>query len=143
MFYVCRKLSEMEWNAMPTWKNAEGIDIVAYRPDGKGYVGIQVKTQTNSMPLPIGTDIEKIAVPDYWIIVVRKPEICAYILPRQEITGDPIDNIAVKERKKLALPPVNPDNEHKKYYIQNYATKKEPAMPHYNCKKYLERWDLI
>ena len=44
MFYVCYRLSKLGWNVMPTSRNARGIDIVAYSPDGSQFLGLQIKT---------------------------------------------------------------------------------------------------
>ena len=33
LYYVCYRLSIMGWNAMPTARNARGIDIIAYNKD--------------------------------------------------------------------------------------------------------------
>gem|GEM_PF-3520205 len=33
LYYACYQLSRMGWNAMPTARNARGIDIIAYNRD--------------------------------------------------------------------------------------------------------------
>ena len=43
MFYACYCLSRLGWNVMPTTRNARGIDIVAYSPDGRHFLALQVK----------------------------------------------------------------------------------------------------
>ena len=80
---------------MPTSRNAKGVDIVAYSPDGKTFVGIQVKTLSSPSHVPIGKDIED--QKRIWVIVVL-PELnsnsnndinfantTAYILTNKEI----------------------------------------------------------
>ena len=96
MFYVCYQLSLLGWNVMPTSRNAKGIDIIAYSPDGKTFKGIQVKTLSNPANVPVGKE-ENIIMGDFWVIVVLSPdnkdkcqkkEICtpkAYILKKIEI----------------------------------------------------------
>jgi len=68
MFYVCYRLSRHGWNAMPTTRNARGIDIIAYSPDGKHFHGIQVKSLSKCSPVPLGKTLDKIGG-DIWIIV--------------------------------------------------------------------------
>ncbi len=69
MFYVCYQLSLLGWNVMPTSRNAKGIDIIAYSPDGKKFVGIQVKTLSGPANVPIGKEDNTI-MGDFWVIVV-------------------------------------------------------------------------
>ena len=68
MYYVCYRLSLLGWNAMPTSRNAKGVDIVAYSPDGNAFVGIQVKTLSSPTHVPIGKVIED--QKRIWVIVV-------------------------------------------------------------------------
>ena len=73
MFYVCYQLSLLGWNVMPTSRNAKGIDVIAYSPDGKNYLGIQVKTLSNPANVPVGKE-ENIIMGDFWVIVVLSPD---------------------------------------------------------------------
>lgn len=74
LYYVCYKLSSMGLNVMPTARNARGIDVVAYSPDGEKYCGIQVKTLSRRNPVPLGKDSNKI-MGNFWVVVVLpKPE---------------------------------------------------------------------
>ena len=70
MYYVCYQLSRRKWNAMPTSRNAKGIDIVAYSNDEE-CVGIQVKTITNPVNIYFGKKVEYIF--DYLVVVVINP----------------------------------------------------------------------
>ena len=59
---------------MPTARNARGIDIVAYTGSGKGFIGIQVKTLSGrlAVPLPKSLGQKREDLPgDYWIIVTN------------------------------------------------------------------------
>jgi len=56
------------WNAIPTARNARGIDIVAYKRNGSGYLGMQVKTLSKRNPVPLGASFDKV-MGDFWIIV--------------------------------------------------------------------------
>ena len=106
MFYVCYQLSLLGWNVMPTSRNAKGIDIIAYSPDGKEYLGVQVKTLSKPVHVPLGKEKEKI-MGDYWIIVVlpdeqspsRNPTM--YILTRNEVIAK--GNNYIKNGKKSAF----------------------------------------
>ena len=67
MYYVCYQLSKDGWNAMPTSRNAKGIDILAYSDDGK-CIGIQVKTISNPVNICFGKKVEYMF--DYLFVVV-------------------------------------------------------------------------
>jgi hypothetical protein len=70
MFYACYRLSCLGWNVMPTSRNARGVDIIAYSPNATLFQGIQVKALSKVVPVPLGTNLEKI-MGDRWIIVVN------------------------------------------------------------------------
>lgn len=85
LYYICYRLSRMGWNVMPTARNAQGIDVVAYNRLGTEFVGIQVKSLSNRAPVPLGKSLDKI-MGDYWIIVNKlnkEPE--TYILLPDEV----------------------------------------------------------
>lgn len=68
LYFTCFQLSLRGWNAMPTARNARGIDIVAYSRNGSRFVGIQVKALSKRNPVPLGTSLDKL-MGDFWIIV--------------------------------------------------------------------------
>jgi len=68
LYFTCFRLSLLGWNAMPTARNARGIDIVAYKRNGSGYLSVQVKTLSKFNPVPLGKSLDKI-MGDFWIIV--------------------------------------------------------------------------
>lgn len=86
MYYACYQLSARGWNVMPTARNARGIDLIAYVPDGSGFLGIQVKTLSYRNPVPVGKSLDKV-MGDFWVIVVLtnpdKPNV--YILTPKEV----------------------------------------------------------
>jgi hypothetical protein len=54
---------------MPTARNARGVDIIAYSPDGKRFMGVQVKALLSAKPpVPIETTLNKL-MGDLWVIV--------------------------------------------------------------------------
>ncbi len=70
---------------MPTARNAQGIDVVAYNRSGTKFAGIQVKSLSNRAPVPLGKSLDNI-MGDYWIIVNqlnKEPE--TYILLPEEV----------------------------------------------------------
>ena len=85
LYFTCYRLSLLGWNAMPTSRNARGIDIVAYSRDGKRFLGIQVKSLSKRAPVPLGKSLDRI-MGDFWVIiakVVSEPTI--FILTPEEI----------------------------------------------------------
>ncbi|MGJ0510334.1 MAG: hypothetical protein ACR652_25085 [Methylocystis sp.] len=86
MYFVCYKLSLLGWNAMPTARNAKGIDVIAYSPDGKNFRGIQVKAQTGCDNVPLKRSLDDL-MGDLWVIVTNAPSdapVC-YILTPDEV----------------------------------------------------------
>ena len=68
LFHVCYKLSRLGWNAMPTSRNARGIDVISFSMDGKHMLTFQVKTLSKKGPVSVGTSLDEI-MGDFWIIV--------------------------------------------------------------------------
>ena len=54
VFYVCYRLSQMGWNAMPTTRNAKGPDIVIASQDARHTWTIQVKSLSKRIPVALG-----------------------------------------------------------------------------------------
>ncbi len=85
LYYACYHLSRMGWNAMPTARNARGIDIIAYNRDCSRMISIQVKTLSKRNPVPLGRTLDNI-MGDYWIIindVINEPQ--TYIMLPDEV----------------------------------------------------------
>ena len=86
MYYVCHRLSEMGLNVMPTSRNAKGIDILAYTPDGKKSVSIQVKTVTGRTNVPLGEGFaNKTIKVDFWCIVNRGGVPAVFVMKPKEV----------------------------------------------------------
>lgn len=87
LYYVCYRLSIMGWNAMPTARNARGIDIIAYNKDCSKMLGIQVKTLSKRNPVPLGNSLDKL-MGDYLIVVTNaaEGEPAAFILTPEEVS---------------------------------------------------------
>ena len=68
LYYTCFHLSLRGWNAMPTARNARGIDIVAYNRSGSRFLGVQVKALSKRDPVPLGSSLDTI-MGDFWVIV--------------------------------------------------------------------------
>jgi putative transposon-encoded protein len=58
MYYICYELAKRGWNVMPTSRNAKGIDILIYSQNAKIRYGIQVKSLSKKVPVPLGNNIE-------------------------------------------------------------------------------------
>ena len=85
LYYACYQLSRMGWNAMPTARNARGIDIIAYNRDCSRMISIQVKTLSKRNPVPLGVSLDKV-MGDYWVIVnnvASEPQ--TYVLLPKEV----------------------------------------------------------
>ena len=50
LFYTCYELCKRGWNAMPTSRNARGIDIVIYSQDGRQKYTVQIKSLRQKNP---------------------------------------------------------------------------------------------
>jgi len=68
LYYTCYRLSLLGWNAMPTSRNARGVDVIAYDHNCTRTVGIQVKALSKRNPVPLGMSLDKI-MGDYWVII--------------------------------------------------------------------------
>ena len=112
MYYVCYLLSTKGWNAMPTARNAKGIDIVAYSEEGR-CITIQVKTFSYSKNMNITTfKNEEKPIWDYLFIVLlsdaptpqsgkqKNDKPIVYIVNKDEIVEDKILKNYKKEGKK-------------------------------------------
>lgn len=105
LYYTCYKLSRLGWNVMPTARNAKGIDIVAYKSDCSGYIGIQVKTLSKRAPVPLGTSLKNI-MGDYWVIVnnvIKEPSV--YILLPEEVRESAHRGVSKKGKVSYWLQP--------------------------------------
>lgn len=70
LYYCCYKLSLLDWNVMPTARNARGVDIIAYNGDASHFIGIQVKALGKRKAVPLGITLEK-CMGDFWVIINR------------------------------------------------------------------------
>jgi len=85
LYFTCHKLSLLGWNAMPTARNARGIDVVAYSRDGDRYLGIQVKSLSKRAPVPLGTSLDNL-MGNFWVIINKVIfEPTAFIVTPDEI----------------------------------------------------------
>ena len=85
LYFTCYHLSLLGWNAMPTARNARGIDVVAYESKGKHFLGIQVKALSKRSPVPLGTSLDGL-MGDFWVIVNRVlSDPHSYILTPDEV----------------------------------------------------------
>jgi hypothetical protein len=86
MYFVAYQLSRRGWNAMPTARNARGIDILAYDANAERKLGIQIKTVSKTAAIPLGIKPLDRLMGDWWIIVASatsEPE--CFILTPDEV----------------------------------------------------------
>ena len=85
LFFVCHKLSAIGWNAMPTSRNARGVDVMCFSLDGQRKLLLQIKALSKRNPVPLGNDLSKF-MGDFWIIVTDatcdRPT-CYILTPKQ------------------------------------------------------------
>ncbi len=84
LFYVCHKLSLLNWNVIPNSRNSRGIDLVSFSLDGKKRLTFQVKTLYKKNPFSIGSSLENISA-DFLVVVVLhyKPPRCFILLSHE------------------------------------------------------------
>lgn len=68
LYYVCYELSKRGWNAMPTSRNARGVDVVIYDQKGSNSHTIQVKTLSKRNPARFGSSLDSF-IAEYVFIV--------------------------------------------------------------------------
>lgn len=69
MYFVAYRLSQLNWNVMPTSRNARGIDLLIYDADAQVKKAIQVKALSKRNPVPLGKSTDNLMA-DFWIIVI-------------------------------------------------------------------------
>lgn len=119
LYWTCYKLSRLGWNAMPTSRNARGVDIIAYNQDCSKTISIQVKTLSQKSPVPLGKSIDNL-MGNFWVIVndVTK-ELQCYILKPDEV-----EKLAHRGEKEGRI----------SYWLQ---------PPDYCKEEFHEKWDRI
>jgi hypothetical protein len=74
LFYTCYDLGKRGWNAMPTSRNARGIDIVIYSQKGDLKYTVQIKSLREKNPVPLGKTLDNLFA-DYLIICTNVMDI--------------------------------------------------------------------
>lgn len=86
LYYACYRLSLRGWNAMPTSRNARGVDVVAYGRQGTGFYSLQVKTLSRRSSVLLGKSVDQL-MGDFWIVInnvaTAKPN--AFVLFPEEV----------------------------------------------------------
>ena len=121
LYYVCYRFSRLGWNAMPTARNARGIDVLIYSQDGSRTITIQVKALSKRNPVPIGAKTDAL-IADFVVIVrdAKKDAPKSYVLTKDEARQH-VRRVTLKTGAKY-----------------NFI---EPK--HYDVDTYRERWDRI
>lgn len=98
LYYVCYELSRRGWNAMPTSRNARGIDVVIYNQTGSEMHTIQVKSLSHTPPAPFGNSLNTL-IAEYVFIVNNVSDVPnLYIVDTP--TAKPIIHEGTKNGKK-------------------------------------------
>ena len=119
LYWTCYHLSRTGWNAMPTARNARGVDIIAYDRNCSRRISVQVKTLSKRTPVPLGTSLDRI-MGEFWVIVnnvIASP--VAYVLVPSEVR-----RLAHRGEKEGRI----------SYWLQPSA---------YCTEDFRERWDRI
>jgi hypothetical protein len=85
LYWTCYQLSRRGWNAMPTSRNARGVDIIAYDRACSKKIAIQVKTKSKGGSIALGNSLDSV-MGDFWVIVndiLGDPQ--AYVLLPSEV----------------------------------------------------------
>lgn len=70
LYFACFKLSALGLNAMPTSRNAKGVDVVCGDRNWKKTLTFQIKSLSKKDPVGLGKDVDGL-LGDYWIIVTE------------------------------------------------------------------------
>ena len=85
LYFVCYRLSLRGWNAMPTARNARGVDLLVYSQDASRTHSIQVKALSRKSPVPLGASLDRL-FGDFFVIcrsvVAESPE-CFVLTPSE------------------------------------------------------------
>ena len=58
LFYACYRLSALGWNAMPTSRNARGIDVSCVSIESSRMLTFQIKAFTKMQSVPLGKSLD-------------------------------------------------------------------------------------
>jgi len=77
LYYVCYELSRRGWNAMPTSRNARGVDVVIYDQKGTKSHTIQVKALSKRNPARFGSTLDSLIAGYVFIVnnVLNEPNL--------------------------------------------------------------------
>jgi hypothetical protein len=117
VFYVCHRLSQTGWNALPSTRKAKGPNVVIDSKDEKRTRRLKVRSLSKRDPVPLGKDPN---IDADWVVVcvgVREDRPECFVLTPEEVS-------------KLA----NRDKHGDNHWL-------EP--PQYDTEEFAERWDRI
>jgi len=120
LFFVCYQLSRLGWNAMPTARNAKGIDVLIYSQDATRKLSLQVKALSARNPVPLGTRLDAL-FGDFFVIC-------------RNVAADIPECFILKPDEVRALAHRGEKDGKVSYWLQP----KEYAVPEFK-----EKWDRI
>ena len=117
VFYVCHRLSQTGWNALPSTRKAKGPNIVIDSMDGERTWRLKVRSLSKRAPIPLGKDPN---IDADWVVVcnrlVTESPGC-YVMTPEEVS-------------KLA----NRDKRGDNHWLE---------IAQYDTEEFAERWDRI
>jgi hypothetical protein len=117
VFYVCHRLSQMGWSALPKTRYAKGPNVVIDSEDEKRTCRLKVRSLSKRAPVPLGKDPH---IDADWVVVctrVRADSPRCYVL-----TPDEVGKLANRDKRG--------DN----YWLE---------IAQYDTEEFAERWNRI
>ncbi len=117
VFYVCHRLSQRGWDAMPTTRKGKGPNVVIDSMDGERTWKLKVRSLSKRDPVPLGKGPN---IDAHWVVVCNRlgtDSPGCYVMTPEEVS-------------KLA----NRDKDGENHWL-------EP--PQYDTEEFAERWDRI
>jgi hypothetical protein len=117
VFYVCHRLSQMGWNALPSTRKAKGPNVVIDSEGAERTWRLKVRSLSKRDPVPLGKDPN---IDADWVVVcigVRTDGLSCSVLTPEEVS-------------RLA----NRDKRGDNYWLE---------IAQYDTEEFAERWDRI
>jgi hypothetical protein len=100
LYFVSFELTRLGWNAIPTSRNARGVDVLIYSQDAKRKWGVQVKSLSKPSDVPMGSDLANLLA-DFYVVAVgvmgKAAPVC-YVLTAEEVRANVTCNTKSSER---------------------------------------------
>jgi hypothetical protein len=94
VFYICHRLSQMGWDAMPTMRYSSGPNVVIESEDVERTWRLKVRSLSKRDPVPLGKDPN---IDADWVVVcirVRTDSPRCFVM-----TPDEVSNLATRDKR--------------------------------------------